>query len=301
MQLTKTQRVALFLAIAFIGSWSLALAFHMLGGRMDRPEGRAVSILYSMVPGLAALVVQGAVARRLVAGPLGLKPRLNRWVLLAWVLPLGILLLSFAAYAVLPGLELVTTTDAFVDRLRATLPPEALEDLEDHLREHPPPHPALIVFQGLLGGVVNMFVALGEELGWRGYLLVEIEGGFWRRSMISGLVWGAWLVPWVLAGFLFPDDPGLGVPMAFAWAMLLSPALVLLRARSGTVWAPALMRGTLMALTLPASQLTVGGGALMKPFVGAVGLGATAVAVSLLVLAARRRPVRTDPSPRANG
>lgn len=300
MDLSKTQRVALFLAISFAGSWGVALAFHLLGGSIHGPAGRAMSILYVLVPGLAALVVQGAVAKRAVAEPLGLKPRFNGWVLLAWVLPLVILLVAFGIYAIWPGLEVITTTDRFVAELRSTLPPEALEEFEAYLKEHPPPHPAMLVFQGLLGGALNMFFGVGEELGWRGYLLAEVEGGFWRRSMLTGLVWGVWLVPWVLSGFLYPQHPLTGIGLVFLWTLLLSPALVLLRARSGTVWAPALMRGTLMALATPASQLTVGGDDRVEPFAGVAGLAAIAAVVALLIVTTRRR-VRTGPSPRASG
>lgn len=297
---TKAQRVALFLAMTCLGSWSLALAFHLSGGRMEGPSARFVSILYVLVPGFMAVVVRGALARLPLAGPLGLKPKVNRWLFIAWGLPVVVLLLAFGLYAALPGYHVVTTTQQYIEHLRATLPHDVLDQFEQTLKTTPPPHPALLIVEGMLGGVVNVVFGLGEELGWRGFLMAEIEAGFWRRSFITGLVWGAWLVPLVLVGFLYPEHSRIGAGLCFVYTLLWSPALVLIRARSGTVWAPALARGTIMALSMPAEQLTVGGDDLTRPFAGVVGLLATAAVVMALVVIARR-PVRSDPSPAAGG
>ncbi len=42
----------------------------------------------------------------------------------------------------------------------------------------------------------SLTVALGEELGWRGYLLPHIETlGRWRAALLSGLLHGIWHLP----------------------------------------------------------------------------------------------------------
>ena len=49
----------------------------------------------------------------------------------------------------------------------------------------------------LLNLLPNMLLALGEELGWRGFLVPELTTwvGFRRASLYSGAIWGAWHLP----------------------------------------------------------------------------------------------------------
>ncbi len=84
------------------------------------------------------------------------------------------------------------------------------------------PDPALpilgILFASLvIGPFVNGFIALGEEIGWRGYLLPRLMPlGKARAYMLSGLVWGLWHTPLVLIGYTYPDHPILGSLMFIA-------------------------------------------------------------------------------------
>jgi uncharacterized protein len=298
MVLSRAQRVALFVAIAFGGSWALAAVFYAAGAPLSPAGNRALAILYVFPPAMAALVVQGGLARQPLVGPLGLRPRFNRWLLVAWLLPLAILLVALAIYVAWPGLDIIADREAFVEHLRRTAPPEMLEHLEERLVESPPPPPWRLLLHGMLGGVPFILLGLAEELAWRGFLLKEIEAGFWKRSVITGLVWGAWLLPLAVGlGMYYPQHPGHGVFLLFGYTLALSPALVLLRARSGSVWAPALTRSTMIALGRPALDLTVGGDDRTAPYPGIVGIVAIALVVGLLILASRRPALKTRPSP----
>ncbi len=58
-------------------------------------------------------------------------------------------------------------------------------------------------FNGLLG--------LGEELGWRGYLLPKLMVlGKLKAYLLLGVVWGLWHLPLILIGFTYPGHPVLG-------------------------------------------------------------------------------------------
>ena len=76
----------------------------------------------------------------------------------------------------------------------------------------------------VLGPLINLPFGLGEELGWRGYLLPRlIPLGRARAFILLGLLWGLWHAPLIWAGFNYPGHPigGLAImcllTTAFGW------------------------------------------------------------------------------------
>ena len=210
-------------------SWSLALAAHLLGLRPQNPAYLAFAVLYMWVPGLVAL----AFARKEGVGlPLAFRP--NRFWLFAWLFPVALTLLS----------------------LPLSLPFAPWKGLAWALPEGLPRIPeaalwALVLLQGLFAGAtVNLLAALGEELFWRGYLWEKLrERGFWPASLEIGFYWGLWHAPLVLLfGHNYPDHRLLGVGMMVLFTLALTPALLYAREKGGSLWAPALLHGTLNAV-----------------------------------------------------
>lgn len=58
----------------------------------------------------------------------------------------------------------------------------------------------------LIGIGTNMILTLGEEIGWRGFLVPHLTEwiGMKKAFMISGLIWGGWHVPLLVSGFYLP-------------------------------------------------------------------------------------------------
>jgi hypothetical protein len=80
--------------------------------------------------------------------------------------------------------------------------------------EFPPmPSPAVIwptLFGATLvaGPLVNGLVALGEEIGWRGYLLPKLMPlGKLKAYVLMGVIWALWHLPLLLIGFVYPGQP----------------------------------------------------------------------------------------------
>lgn len=70
--------------------------------------------------------------------------------------------------------------------------------------------PASIV----LGPFGNFLAALGEEIGWRGFLLPRLMPmGKLNAYALLGLVWGLWHAPLVWVGFNYPGYPFVGIVM----------------------------------------------------------------------------------------
>jgi membrane protease YdiL (CAAX protease family) len=86
----------------------------------------------------------------------------------------------------------------------------------------PIPQPGLVLlgvlFASLLAApFVNGLAALGEEIGWRGYLLPRLMPlGKGRAYLALGVIWGLWHMPLVLIGFTYPNQPILGTLMFIA-------------------------------------------------------------------------------------
>ena len=61
------------------------------------------------------------------------------------------------------------------------------------------------------GPLINTFVALGEEIGWRGFLYPQLKAGFGQRKgwLLGGVIWGAWHWPLIwLIGYEYGAAAG---------------------------------------------------------------------------------------------
>jgi uncharacterized protein len=89
--------------------------------------------------------------------------------------------------------------------------------------------------------------ALGEEIGWRGFLAPHLAGrlGFTGAAIVTGLIWTAWHLPLLLFA-----DYNSGTPWWFALACFtvmvvgLSFILAWLRLKSNSVWPCAILHAS---------------------------------------------------------
>lgn len=97
---------------------------------------------------------------------------------------------------------------------------------------------------------VNMLVAIGEEIGWRGFLYPELRKGFGRVKtwLIGGVIWGAFHFGAILAGgyeygFDYIGAPVLG-PIAFTICCISLGVLhEIIYDRTKCIWFTALFHG----------------------------------------------------------
>ena len=106
---------------------------------------------------------------------------------------------------------------------------------------------AYVLLTVTAGLVLSIARALGEELGWRGFLVPHLAKvtGFAGIGLISGLMWTAWHFPSMLLGeygsFATPD--WYRVLCFTVMATSLGFIAAWLRLRSGSVWPAALLHG----------------------------------------------------------
>lgn len=103
------------------------------------------------------------------------------------------------------------------------------------------------LFLGTLGMARGSSTALGEELGWRGFLVPELDKvmSFTKVSLLSGLIWAVWHYPILLFADYNSGTPlwyalicftimAVGISFAFAW----------LRIKSGSLWTAMLLHAS---------------------------------------------------------
>jgi membrane protease YdiL (CAAX protease family) len=98
-----------------------------------------------------------------------------------------------------------------------------------------------------LGVISSTARALGEEIGWRGFLLPRLvqQAGFTWGCLLSGCIWATWHYP----GLLFADYNA-GTRPVFALAcftlMVIADSYILgwLRLKSGSLWTAAILHAS---------------------------------------------------------
>lgn len=268
MKMNRPKMFVLFFLIAHGGGLALALLFP---DAWHDPSGlqKAVGVLHLLPVLLATLVVQGPILKQQILEPLGLRLRPSRYWLVGWLSPLVVLAVGLAVSAAM-GHELILDAASYVARKRASLQPDMLASFDEMLEQSPPGSPLYFIGPGLLAGItMNLLLGLATEIGWRGFLFREIQGGFWRRSLLIGIAEATYFAPILALGFFF-DEPAEGLLAMSFFCIAVSPFLVYLRARSRSVLPVAVFRGTVLALTAVAADLTTAPAAI-RPFFGAAG------------------------------
>lgn len=152
----------------------------------------------------------------------------------------------------------------------------------------------------LIAPIINVLFTLGEEIGWRGFLLPRLLPlGRWPAILVSGAIWGLWHAPAIVKGLNYPGYPALGIPMMVVFCILLGAFMAWLYLETKSSWAPALAHGSINAWgAFPVIVLLPGFNLLLGGFVTSlVGWVVMAVLIGLLILTKRLPFKETGESP----
>jgi len=222
----------LFCVLAYALSWTwwgLRFAPHLfplLGASktLDRAGIGALDVQVGIAgPLLAALLMRCFISREGLRGSLGWR-RSWRLYLLALLVPAGI----GVGALVLDGVVGNTPFDWAGDTPLSLLP-----------------RLSLIV-------LLVSATAVGEEYGWRGYLLPRLLPlGEVRATLLTGLLWGSWHLPLLVVGLSYAGAPvALAIPIFIFSAIAVSFVFTLFYLLStGSVVIAAVIHGTLNTLS----------------------------------------------------
>lgn len=280
----ERKSLAWFLPLAFGISWLLFVLPLLIAPQGSNARQSAALVAWSLAmwgPGLAAIiatrVAAGESLSRLNLGRLGPK----RPYLWAWLLPPALAavtgLLTWALGAGRVDLTFSLIREAIAQAPGGQAVPAAVVVAVQ------------VVFALTLAPFVNILLAMGEELGWRGFLLPHLLPlGQWRAILLSSAIWGIWHAPVILQGHNYPTRPVLGVFMMIVVSLLVGTIFSWLDLQTGSPWAPALAHGSLNATAgLPLLLLTdvdISVGGTVSSLIGWIGL---ALVVGWLVRSGR--------------
>lgn len=232
-----------FLVLTLLISWPLFLAPLLFADLEPVAAQLATTGLWALAmwgPGLAAIVTTLAIQKKpfhsLNLNRLGPK----RYYLWAWFLPPVLSTLS-GLVTLLFGIAKLDMNFTSIRNSMAqaaggsAVPAELIVVIQ-------------IMFAILLAPFINVLFALGEELGWRGFLLPQLMPlGQWKAILLSGAIWGFWHAPAIVQGLNYPGYPVLGIFMMVVFCVLLATIFSWLYLNTKSPWVAALAHGAVNA------------------------------------------------------
>ena len=231
--------IGVFLGCAFGVTWGVWGIVFLLGGLENLLVFTVGSLLAMWGPGVAAIFCSRYITP-MSKRDLGLRRGyLERYISIYFF----VILFLIAAMGLSVGLGL--------QEVNATLEPLSSEIAD---QQYPFNDPILVVFINIitaftLAALINSLFALGEELGWRGYLLAKLAPlGMSRASLLIGVIWGVWHAPAIFMGYNYPGHPLVGALFMVWFAVGWSVIFTWLRQVTRSVLAAAFGHGLLNAV-----------------------------------------------------
>ncbi|WOF24356.1 CPBP family intramembrane metalloprotease [Microbacterium betulae] len=234
--------VAVFVIVSFAAAWLVVLPLWLADG-LANPLATLILPAMMLTPMLAVLVVtfvlktpaRGERLRSLGIWPLRPFARTIWLTVAAMYLPLVVIAattflagaLGFAQLDLtMAGFDALNRQQAAASGIDAALLPPAQVVFALQI---------LLLPVGVLTG--NALLALGEEVGWRGWLLPSLRPlGVWPSLLVSGAIWGLWHAPIILLGYNFGRADVVGVLLMVAGCVAWGVLFGWLRLRTGSVW-----------------------------------------------------------------
>ncbi|GBC71321.1 hypothetical protein HRbin02_01102 [Candidatus Calditenuaceae archaeon HR02] len=265
------RRVAIYSALSTLLAALVDIIVYLMGGLTGVPVTLGWGAIRMYTPTASALLVAG---HREVKGYL----RLGRKVLVFYLTSPLIAYLAILLYLLIIAPIGLLTLEHLQVELPITLVPEVLI--------------VLMLLSAYFPAItINTLFALGEEIGWRGFLQIELEAlglSLAKAALLVGLVWGVWHAPAILLlGYNYPDNPVLGALLFTAFTVTLSLPHAIIRHLSLSVIPAASLHGTVNAiwgLTVVATRLPRELGGL-----GPLGIAVWVIISLILHLALRRQ------------
>lgn len=233
MKETKRELI-LFLLLTFIISYGFGIVGLFKGGLEHFPVGKY--LMYT--PAIIVLILYLFVFKKPIFknNDIGLKFKGWKYWFIAPITIFGITSLTFLiSYIISPELmldkeKIITSSNHFLDINNWTLSLAII-----------------FLINVFIAPLINIFMFLGEEIGWRGFMTPRLLRLFnpFTAFLIAGFVWGIWHVFGIIMGLNYPNNPIIGSIMMILVVIPISIIFQYFYFISKSIFVPALAHGAL--------------------------------------------------------
>ncbi len=252
------KQFTIFIIGAFVIGWVLQAVGSILALQGNMAGFTALLTMAMYAPFLATLIA------RIPLKGMGFKPKLKgklRFWLAVWFLP--------GVFTILGGILYYVIFPSRLDLTGQYLVLQAGEAAMQQLEAQGITIPMCLVIMTVqiftYAPLINMFAALGEEVGWRGAMQPMLNDRFGKKKgrILAGVIWGAWHWPvMIIAGYeyglVYFGAPFLGMALFCLITTVMCILLDVAYEKTGCIWVPSLGHGAInAAAALPVMVLNV--------------------------------------------
>lgn len=228
------KRIGICLFFSFAIVWGITIPYIVMGGEYEDPVMQVILTYSMLAPAVSVLLTrkitkEGYKPFGKDSMMLGIDLRNRKWI---WYL---VALVAPVLYFDLGNL-------LFYGIFPEALDFSAMEELEISKGLL-----FLMPFYVIIQSVIGSVGALGEEIGWRGYLYPKLEElfGTTKAIVFGGIIWGAWHYPALYAGHNFGHnywgEPWSGFLVFTLFTIAVGSILWYLTRKTGSVWPAAFL------------------------------------------------------------
>ena len=282
-----------YLRWVFIIAWVMQVAVWMLYQNGGAAAGQLLMAVMMYVP-LVATLISGVKLKGM-----GWKPKFKGNIgtlLFSWFGPFLLTLIGAAIYFLIFPKHL-DLTGQYIMAASGEAGEAAMKALEAQGLTYQTYMLITSASSALYAPLLNMFVAVGEEAGWRGYMSPVLKEKFGRTKgiIIGGIIWGMW--HWPLIGFIgyeygpsYFGFPVTGMLVFCIFTITLGILCDAVYEKSGCIWFPAILHGSInAAATIPMALCVpdTGNFRLLGPAPNAILAGLPMMIVAALIFRSR--------------
>ena len=231
---TRSSRAQVVMYLVFVFLFSSIFYFLMLRGHSLAGGGGLYVTGIMWCPALAAFATLGLNNRSFT--DLGWKWPARKYAAMSWYVPL---LYAGVAYLIvwilgLGGFPNRQFMQGLVARMGVSFSPVVSTVL-------------YVLFTGSFGLVGSLSRALGEEIGWRGFLVPELSKttSFTGTALFSGTVWACWHYPILIWGDYNAGTPSwYGLTCFTVMVVAIAVVFAWVRLKSGSLWTGAILHAS---------------------------------------------------------
>ena len=254
------KKIIKFVVITFILAWALEILASIFYVKNPGKIGKSIfqiGLCVTMYTPLLATLIQNKTLKGM-----GWKPKLKgniKWIFWAMLVPaLAVTLGAVLFFCIYPDL-FDSTASSYLRKQGEDMGVDILAQLESQ-GISPKMYTGIMAIESVtIAWVINMFLAVGEEAGWRGFLYTELRKGFGRVStwIIGGVIWAAFHFPVIIiAGYEYGTDylgaPVLGLIVFSLNCIVIGMLHEIIYDKTKCIWFPALLHGVYnAAATVP--------------------------------------------------